>query len=236
MLDEYYDKEKKILTIPDYFNEELNNVPTDTKLLFFNEDVLTLSQFNNKVGHQGCTDAKCPRNLPNSITHLIFGAVFNQKVNKLPTSLTHLHFGSDFNQAVDNLPDNLTHLIFGYNFDRTVDNLPNSLTHLIFGYKFNQKVYNLPNNLKYLTFEYTLYNNPIDNLPKSIVLLSFSCKCNIINYLPEFIENIKILFYENDVDNTYIENIPYHIKTIRTTLKKKKLLFKKNSVWILHYK
>ena len=109
MLEEYYNKETKTLSIPWNFNEELTDLPFDTKIIIFEEDLSTVqySKFNHKVGHQGCEDVNCPRNLPNSLTHLTFGFRFNQKVNNLPVNLTHLSLGRDFNQKVDNLPLNI---------------------------------------------------------------------------------------------------------------------------------
>jgi hypothetical protein len=82
------------------------------------------SCFNQPVGHQGCEDINCPRNLPNSITHLTFGYYFNQPVDNLPNSITHLTFGESFNQPVNNLPNSIVELVFGFNFCNVVSNLP----------------------------------------------------------------------------------------------------------------
>ena len=47
-------------------------------------------------------------NLPNSITHLTFGSIFNQSVDFLPESITYLEFkGGDFNQPINNIPNNI---------------------------------------------------------------------------------------------------------------------------------
>jgi len=70
------------------------------------------------------------------LTHLTFGARFNQPVdNRLPSSLTYLEFGVDFNQLVDCLPTHITHLEFGHNFNKPTNTLPKSVTHLSFEYR-----------------------------------------------------------------------------------------------------
>ena len=45
-----------------------------------------------------------PNDLPNSITHLTFGYMFNQPLCNLPNSITHLTFGQFFNHSVVDLP------------------------------------------------------------------------------------------------------------------------------------
>jgi hypothetical protein len=52
--------------------------------------LLCRHSFNQPVGHQGCEDINCPRNLPNSITHLTFGWCFNQKTSNLSITLKNI--------------------------------------------------------------------------------------------------------------------------------------------------
>jgi hypothetical protein len=185
MLEQYYNKETQTLTFPWYFDEELCDLPLDTKVIIFGENNkfhfsefnrpvnnlpnsithLTFGeQFNQPVGHQGCEDINCPRNLPNSITHLTFGYIFNQPVNNLPNSITHLTFeGRNFNQPVGHQ---------GCEDINCPRNLPNSITHLIFGDDFNQPVNKLPNSITHLTFGYC-FNQPVDNLPNLITHFTF---------------------------------------------------------------
>ncbi len=95
MLEQYYNKETQTLKLPYYFDVELCDLPLDTKAIIFEEDYENeqYSRFNKPVGHQECGDINCPRNLPNSITHLTFGTYFDQSVYYLPNSITHLTFG-----------------------------------------------------------------------------------------------------------------------------------------------
>ena len=81
MLEKYYNKKTNTLTIPLNFNEELKDLPSDTKIIIFEED------YNKREYSQ-----------------------FNQLVDKLPNNLTHLAFGCCFNEKVDNLPNNLKQL------------------------------------------------------------------------------------------------------------------------------
>jgi hypothetical protein len=103
-LTQYYNKDTKTLTLPYTFNEELNNIPEETEIIIFSENLRKkeYSKFNQLVD-----------NLPENLTHLTFGKSFNHSVNNLPKKLTHLTFGEKFNQSVDYLPENLTHLTFG---------------------------------------------------------------------------------------------------------------------------
>ena len=109
---------------------------------------------------------------PMGIQKVKFNWYFNQDMRNLPNNLTHLIFGGDFNQDVSNLPNSLTHLTFGYHFNQEMHNLPNSLTYLTFGYHFNQDVSNLPNSLTHLTFSH-YFNQDVSQLPKSITYLKF---------------------------------------------------------------
>jgi hypothetical protein len=235
VLEQYYNKETQTLTLPYYFNEELCDLPLDTKVIVFEQDCSKNqhSLFERPVGHQGCEDMNCPRNLPNSITHLTFGYRFNQQINNLPNSITHLSFGYAFNQLVNYLPNSITHLNFGNSFNQSVDYLSKSITHLTFGFRFNQPVNKLPNSITHLTFGFCFnepmdnlpnsithlrfghcFNQPLDYLPKSIKELTFDSGKKIKGNIPENIENIYIIFYGYGYDSI-IDNIPCHIKQIK---------------------
>jgi hypothetical protein len=79
---DYYNEETKTLTIPYDFNKELKDIPEETEIIIFSIDCLNFSYFDKSVD-----------NLPNNLTHIIFGYFFNQKVDNLPKNLTHLTFG-----------------------------------------------------------------------------------------------------------------------------------------------
>ena len=149
MSKKYYNIDTKTLTLPFNFNEELKDLPSDTRIIIFEEDYHTYeySKFNQSVD-----------NLPTNLSNLTFGFWFNQEVDNLPNNLTHLIFGWHFDQSVDNLPKNLTHLTFGYRFNQKIDNLPQTLTHLTVRRLFNQKVDNLPSNIKHINIYQRQFN------------------------------------------------------------------------------
>ena len=159
MLENYYNKKIKTLTIPFYFNRKLSNLPIGIKKIIFEENIKKgeSSKFNQIVD-----------DLPNSVTHLIFGKKFYQSVDNLPNRMTHLIFGHDFSLTVDNLPNRLTHLTFGLCFNRSVNNLPRTLTHLTFGISFFQIANNLPCGLKEIKIEFYKL--------KLIKKIPFSCR------------------------------------------------------------
>lgn len=97
--------------------------------------------------------------LPNGITHLqIINQFFDHPLNNLPQTLIYLcikgykllYAESSFNQPLDYLPINLKCLILESLLDYT--------------YSLD----NLPPNLEYLYIILREYNNPLNNLPKSI--------------------------------------------------------------------
>ena len=87
----------------------------------------------------------------------------------------------------------LTHLTFYYRFNQEIKEniLPNNLTHLTLGEEFNQKI----------------------SVPKSLIELEFYSNCPIKDNIPDFIENITILF--NKQNNHKITNLPISIKKIK---------------------
>lgn len=85
---------------------------------------------------------------------IVFGTMFNQRIDNLPCNLTLLVFGRWFNQPIDFLPQSLKYLVFDEDFNQCIDNLPHNLKQLVFysgASKFNQKIDNLPNGLTHLT-------------------------------------------------------------------------------------
>jgi Leucine-rich repeat (LRR) protein len=129
LLNKWYNKKTKTLTIPSSYNEELKGIPKDTQIIIFenekNDRYSKSDYFNKKYS-----------SLPYKLNELIFSFYFNKKINNLPKSLIELILNDAFNQKVDYLPQNLTYLTFGYNFNQKVDYLPQNLTYLTFGYKF----------------------------------------------------------------------------------------------------
>lgn len=131
--------------------------------------------------------------LPPGLVHLYIGHAFDHDVNKdnLPRTLQHLTLGNNFNQRIDDLVGvNLTHLDLGDDFNQSVDNLPDTLKVLRVGSGFNRSVDSLPPHLEEFSvlgvkqghpFGVTLgtffpgdteFNQPIDKLPNSIMLLN----------------------------------------------------------------
>ena len=154
----YYNSKTKTIIIPYDFNEELIDLPKDTKtIIFYEEYILDIfSHFNKPL-----------TNLPESLTHLTFGFNFNQPVVNLPKSLIHLTFGYCFNQSVDCLPSRLTHLTFGCSFNQLVNCLPENLTHLTFNWQFKQNASNLPAGLQ----EIKIYRKQ-----EQFIKIPFGCK------------------------------------------------------------
>src|SRR6185312_12016836 len=179
---QYYNEETKTLALPHDFNEELENLPSDIKVIIFGD------RFNNLVD-----------NLPDSITHLIFGFWFNQPVSKLPKTITHLTFGYWFNKTVSKLPNSITHLTFGMNFNQSIDKLPTTIIEL--GFYSNSKIKNnIPNNIEYINiifFNNDKYNEAIENLPINVKQIKISEEVKI-HYLKKIPFGCKVV---DELDN-----------------------------------
>jgi hypothetical protein len=190
----YYNNTTKTLTIPYKFNEELKDIPDDTEIIIFDEDLK-----NDKY------------------------SIFNQKIkdNVLPDSLHTLSFGLSFNQKIKEnvLPESLHTLRLGYYFNQEIKEniLPKSLHTLTFGYHFNQEIKEnvLPDSHHTLTFR-DCFNQVIKEnvLPKSIKKIGLYSHCNLINNLPLGIEEVYIDFYGNDKYNKEVTNLPITLEKI----------------------
>eukprot|EP01112_Ceratiomyxa_fruticulosa_P016485 TRINITY_DN498_c1_g1_i1.p1 TRINITY_DN498_c1_g1~~TRINITY_DN498_c1_g1_i1.p1 ORF type:complete len:296 (+),score=30.92 TRINITY_DN498_c1_g1_i1:54-941(+) len=116
-----------------------------------------------------------------NITHISLRYCFNHAVdNLLPTSLTHLVLGNKFNDKVDRLPPKLTHLTFGVNFNFPTNNLPQTLLFLKYGFYFNQIIKALPPDLQYLEFGYQYNSYILCPFPPKLTYL----KCGWFYNLP----------------------------------------------------
>jgi len=80
---------------------------------------------------------------------LIFFCANNSIKDALPEHLTHLIFGHMFNQSIINaLPNRLLHLTFGHVFDQPInDQLPCDLQKLSISAKYAY-INNIPKNIK----------------------------------------------------------------------------------------
>ena len=129
--------------------------------------------------------------LPHTLTHAVFGPLFNQNVDKLPPSLTHLWLGRDFQQDLhlDTLVS-LTHLvILGKVFKPS---LPSSLTHFHLGHHASVEPSSYPPSLTHLSI-YIYYYSFI-NLPSSITHLAITGHIRDRNYYDPIPSHLHTLF------------------------------------------
>jgi len=114
------------------------------------------------------------KNIPSTVTHMIFGKTFNNRVTKLPKSLIYLEFGQYFNRSVTCLPKSIKTLKFGEAFNHELGKF-DDLQYLVLGKKFTQDLNYLPKTLIKLKCHCQFY--PI-NLPR----LKYLNICNTVNY------------------------------------------------------
>jgi hypothetical protein len=189
---QYYNNITKTLTIPSDFNQELKDIPDDTEIIIFDEDLKNkkYSKFNQEIKENVLAD---------SLHTIKFGFSFNQEIkeNVLPDSLHTLTFGRRFNQEIKEnvLPDTLHTLTLGCYFNQEIKEnvLPDSLHTLTFGICFNQEIEE-------------------NVLPKSIKKIGLYSHCNLINNLPLWIEEVCIKFYYKC--DKEITNLPMTLEKI----------------------
>eukprot|EP01112_Ceratiomyxa_fruticulosa_P008003 TRINITY_DN2075_c0_g2_i2.p1 TRINITY_DN2075_c0_g2~~TRINITY_DN2075_c0_g2_i2.p1 ORF type:complete len:330 (-),score=24.14 TRINITY_DN2075_c0_g2_i2:145-1134(-) len=164
----------QVLTIGDYFDKSINQLPINlTRLTLGASFNQTVDSLPPNLTHITFSDEfnKSVDNFPSKLTHIVFGYEFNCNVDHLPKSLRHLRFGVNFDKPVDHLPEGLTHIIFGWNFNQPVDHLPRGLTYLIFGNEFNKPVEHLPPELTILVFDSSIFSQPIYAVPTTLKYL-----------------------------------------------------------------
>lgn len=190
------------VTFDDYFKEKLHYIPFHIISIKFGQC------FNESL------DDSFQPDMPNKITCISFGNLFNKSLNKLPDTISYLKFDFWFDKPIDNLPKNLRYLEVGDLFDYPVDNLPSTLDTLILGVEFNQPINHLPKNLKYLRLG-VYFNYPIDDLPDSLQYLDFDYTHEPpqINKYPASLNTLKIFKFPTNTSKP----IPQHVKVIDTS-------------------
>jgi len=156
------------------------------------------------LGFEGNFNQPLEDIIPNNVKYLYL-EYFNQPLNpgNIPNNLTHLIFGNNFDQPLTSgvLPHTLKYLKFGNNFDQPLNPgiLPFGMTHLIFGQFYNQplKINSIPNSVIYLIFS-TRYNHPINNiLPDKLIYLKLGMNFNQelkIGDIPNSVKYLKLGF------------------------------------------
>jgi len=109
-----------------------------------------------------------------------------------------IELGNENNNKIIELENtNCECFLMGYSFNNKII-FPETLVYLVIGYNFNQNI-TLPNKLKYLV----LYN---------------TCNNNIIDYIPNSVEYLKIKFksYNSDLNSQItLDNLPNSITTLQ---------------------
>lgn len=196
-----------------------------------------------------CLDPRFIRNkfnhpidyLPPTITHLVLGGKFNNKINNSINSLQFVEFYGEYNLPLDDLPDSIREIkICGWDFNQPIRKLPCMLLYLNFvgtsnkfnqpiecdhlyleklnlsRSKFNQHVNNLPPSLKILILP-NEFNQPVENLPCAIEILQFGKDFNnSVDFLPNSLKEL----YLGENFSQSLDNLPNCIKFLSIRLNK----------------
>ncbi|AYV80145.1 MAG: hypothetical protein Gaeavirus12_14 [Gaeavirus sp.] len=196
-----------VLTIPDKFNEPLDDATIPENILSiifgksFNQDIMR-TQFPSKIlsitfGEHFDNPLRC---FPNTLEYLRLGDNFNQSVNglMLPISLKTLIFGESFNRSIDGIifNPNLENIVFGRYFNQEINViLPDKLMYVTFGMHFNQSLTkaSLSVGLKSVSFG-SCFNQTLDGLPESVEEISFDGINHDITHIPRLTKKIRIYY------------------------------------------
>src|SRR3990167_3602416 len=214
--EDYWIYENKIIFKPD-FNTKLDDyfdiITKYNELIFSNYDDCDITIKTNMIWcYEYMKNYKSSMLnqqiiIPENVTHLNFGNDFNQQVI-IPENVIHLTFGSNFNQQVI-IPENVTHLTFGFDFNQQVI-IPKNVTHLTFGYWFNLNQHINLQNIKYIKLDRNNVNI-IENLPNSIEEIKFGSNFNLeLQNLPNSIK--KISFDYNSIYDIELNCLPEFVE------------------------
>lgn len=134
-----------------------------------------------------------PNILPQNLTHLILGFVYNQQI-ELNHNIKYVKLcGNESLSVLENLPDSVEILHLGQYFQNQMSNLPNSVKKIIFdinGY-YKHELNNLPKFVELIKLPRN-YSVQIKNIPSS--LKTIICSKNYL-FINDFISKYKIIRY-----------------------------------------
>lgn len=143
---------------------------------------------------------------------------FTKCIDFLPDGITHLEIGKLYNDSLINLPKSVKHLVLQPNeitysiFNQSLDYLPIGLETLKIrlNSSFNKPIDNLPCGLKELYFVSSTYNLPINNLPESLESLTIGTFDYANTHtLPQNL-NFMTIQYKITIDNLIFVNKLIH--------------------------
>lgn len=129
----------------------------------------------------------------------------------LPNTITHLNFGYLFNHNIQKYHP--LEELGKYKYHNFVNSyIPDSVIYLEFGKCFNKSIYGcIPNSVKYLKIDSFYFEFAINDLPESIISLHIrSSKCQIYDSLklPKSLQNLVVhVKFKNLIKDMISENV-----------------------------
>lgn len=194
----------------DYFNHELNNLPSTLKKLSI-----------------GGIYSHSLDNLPNGLKELRLGGNYKSKLDGLPNNLETLYLDYNFNQELDNLPSSLKNLIIGQfsKYTKSLDNLPYGLENLIIHSKHVYNLNNLPATLKKLSIKNHNSENSqkysFENLPENLDYLKIELSCEINLKFDNLPTNLRKFVLRAGICNQQLNNLPAGLKVLNLYFQRK---------------
>lgn len=148
------------------------------------------------------------KNFPNNLHTLIFGKFFNKQLTNFPSSLYKIVFGKYYDQPIIDFPRELRDVVFGDLFNQCIDSLSDTVERLVLGDHFNYLVRKFPDNLIELIFGMN-FNQTISHLYfPNLVKITFGLRFNKELY---HVETSKILFVVKSKYSSIFSNTLEHI-------------------------
>lgn len=100
---------------------------------------------------------------------------------------------------------------FGINFNSSIDKLPDCVNTITLKYRFQQPIYKLPSSLTTLNFG-NYYPHSINCWPSSIQTIHIANNIHLLEYLPPYLQHLKINNLESNDINFHI--LPINLKSL----------------------
>jgi len=217
------------LVFDSYFNQPIPRLPHFIKHIelgyYFNEDLSNIGEYIETIIFQGNEFNVDMSKLPKGLKEIkIMSDKIISKIENINIELKKICIQSEnFNSELKLTNTKITSIIINSRkFNKNLLHLPLGLKELELYGSYNCSLNNLPSCLEYLKISSDIFNQTLDNLPRSLKTLILDNMDNFnhpLNNLPHGIETLKLNFgyflrtySTNNIYKYSMENLPSSIK------------------------
>jgi hypothetical protein len=182
-----------------YFNCPIKNLPSSIRYLHYS------------------LHFSIPIFFPKNLEQLILPDNYNEIVDNLPDTITHLHLGNIFDKKITKLPNCLKYIIFSNNYNNDIlclNSIKHTLQYVELGLNYNLLIHNVFTNILELVVNIN-YTHHYNYLPKQLKRLSVNLtnNNNIFNIM--YLTDLNYLKIDNYSNNVILLNrLPLNLKIL----------------------